>query len=88
MTNSGPPFGPSPRPEANTVFLPPGLNFKISPAGRSPGISATYRLPAESNAIPRGDVKLLANVLWEPFGVNMTIAFPDKLLPFESVVET
>jgi hypothetical protein len=60
MTNSGPPFGPSPRPEANTLFLPPGLNFKISPAGRSPGISATYRFPAESNAIPRGAVKLLA----------------------------
>ena len=50
-------------PEANTVWLPSVENFRISPGADNCLSSATKRSPEGSKAIPRGLLRLVANVL-------------------------
>src|SRR5262249_49767333 len=56
-------------PEAKRVWLPSGVNFKISPAGWS----AVKRLPLLSKAKPRGAPRSVAKSLSSPLGVNFWI---------------
>src|SRR5437016_5936437 len=71
--NSAPPFPAArPSPESTTVFVPPGVNSKISPVALK-GISATKRLPTVSKANPLGLLSPVATVLPVPSGVNLRI---------------
>jgi hypothetical protein len=67
--NSGPPLPwGCPIPEAKTVWLPCFENFRISPGADNCLSSATKRSPEGSKAIPRGLLRLVANVLPVPSG--------------------